>query len=65
MKWTSEKPTEPGWYWTKLWHGRILVVEVARMPSGSLYFYVPDVTKRADDKDFVLWSGPLELPEKP
>jgi hypothetical protein len=63
LRWTEEKPTEPGWYW---YRGEVddadpLIVEVDR--AG--YFQWPDGGFQEVKLTKGEWAGPIPLPEKP
>jgi hypothetical protein len=66
MTWTTDKPTEPGYYWAKrpgdytaeIWHIRrtgpnpeLLMVSIPRVD------YIPLNLVR-----YVLWAGPIQQP---
>ena len=63
MTWTSETPTEPGWYWQ---HDRLGtdIVEVCERFGGQLFvMHGPCVEKlEAWDSD-AIWYGPVEPPK--
>ena len=59
LEWTTEPPTEGGWYWIRYPDGEIACVEV---------FY--SLGNMETDSDYVLdtvthWLGPLPVPEPP
>ncbi len=54
MKWTTEKPTEPGWYWFEL--GPIYKISIRYFNSAKLSI------KSAIEKD-AKWAGPIPMPE--
>lgn len=63
LVWTRERPTEPGWYWWRTTsHERI--VQVTQMPSGSFWFFVPDVSLSVESS-VGQWAGPIPHPEEP
>ena len=72
LTWTTDKPTEPGWYWYKFAEGPPSVV-YALHPSGmSIVEVLYDQTGlfcRHPDNDKSLieldghWAGPLEPPK--
>lgn len=60
-KWTSKKPTEPGWYWIKNGINEY-VAEIFRDRKG-LYVYYEDSSDKLKDFDKrILYAGPLEKP---
>ena len=60
MKWTTEKPTKPGWYWFKDHSYKyIMYINPDIMPNGKDGY---------DGKEWMfsweaLWAGPIEEPE--
>lgn len=65
MKWTSEKPTKPGWYWRTMraWNGTHEIVRVIALPDvlhvqGIDLFSSPLRGFSSDN----LWSGPIKEP---
>jgi len=65
LKWTSDLPTQEGWYWWKMFNGTVKeCVEVSLSSAGQLV---------VDDGDEVIslptyggeWYGPIEPPEYP
>ena len=67
MKWTTEKPTTPGWYWAR-WHfheppGRPEVVEIELYKDELRIMEWDNVKTNLDDCPFNEWAGPLEPPE--
>ena len=67
MTWTTERPTEPGWYWRKMgqsedWYS-VVVVEFCQTQDG-LGYLAPgfhSIQWPENDKD-AEWSGPLRPP---
>lgn len=69
MKWTHEKPKEPGYYWLKdMSDGEIRIVEITRSTGDDM-----DVWKCGDEVDYYLshipedkymWAGPLLDPDE-
>ena len=58
MKWTTDKPTEPGWYWYR-------DIRNHKELYRPLYYAQDDI----DDlhkwgSEYGEWSGPLELPKE-
>jgi len=51
LKWTKEKPREPGWYWR--------LVEGGECPYIFHYFEGVNVKSFTDGK----WAGPIPEPE--
>ncbi len=57
MKWTTEKPTEPGWYWIKGYDDsepRIIFAENRGKFFDGKYWHNPYKAK---------WAGPISVPE--
>ena len=52
MTWTSEKPTQPGWYWWRLEQGKPEMIVEVRDPR-----YLEDLREAE-------WAGPLEKPKQ-
>ena len=62
--WTSEKPTQPGWYWTRTTYGKRVSVTIQRVKQwddGSCYVYAGKPVERHQCE----WSGPLTPPQEP
>lgn len=57
MKWTTEKPKEPGWYWmrycTRVWADRLIIY------NGSL---VNEDLVEYDWEDYEFSSTPIPFP---
>ena len=69
MKWTSEKPTKPGWYWY-MEFGRSYVLRLYEVqlpelatPSKPLYAASGYFGGAVDDMHGQ-WAGPLEEPQE-
>jgi len=67
MRWTSDKPTEPGWYWKRQIRykfPRIVMIEVKRFKTSpkSLYIYAAKEISRVVGAE---WAGPIPKPEEP
>lgn len=65
MKYTTERPTVPGYYWLK-WDGNEEIVKV-REWFGKLEvheFLVPDTDSPTAFKNSCQWAGPIDI-EKP
>ena len=60
LNWTTEPPTQEGWYWATEDGGRPEVV----MYNGSSV-YVRGYEVPLNPKDFTYWLGPLPIPEPP
>ena len=63
MKWTSEPPTAPGWYWWRKRAGKVpSVVEIEESEA------FPGKLVRRDRDEFLpsygKWAGPLQEPEE-
>jgi len=61
LKWTSDLPTQEGWYWVKVCHGQrpIVVHHVDGRITAPNEKYAMHVGKFEAYK----WYGPIELPE--
>jgi hypothetical protein len=76
MKWTTEKPTKPGFYWVRTLDGFrypsasyiITCVDVAIDPEGNPWLPNPHMTQ---DEPMISanttthWIGPISKPEPP
>lgn len=62
MKWTTEKPTEPGWYWYRTSRQQ-LIVEVVRLRE-KMYVHNGHIADDLDDYTGE-WQGPLTPNEAP
>ena len=75
MKWTDKPPTEPGWYWHKIYKGTFRGVPVYEHRCS--YVYSRTITKKngqkiiqitADGIDITQlkgrWAGPIPEPEE-
>lgn len=64
MDWTTEPPTEPGYYWCRTRWRYATVVEVAE-ENGHLVVYEmgrDDTPAPPDWTEYLAWSGPLTAP---
>jgi hypothetical protein len=62
--WTTEPPTEPGWYWVKhKRHTDVFMVSVAHDDDKVLTVYSDGYPVPADN--LTHWLGPLPPPEPP
>jgi hypothetical protein len=67
MKWTTEKPTEPGWYWWQ--HVPASPYQELSRPIVGLVgmdaiFHNHRYRKAMVDMPSGKWAGPLQLPEE-
>lgn len=67
MKWTTEKPTEPGWYWMRE-IGKPQFPPIIRQvkraaPLGVLVLVTWSSSCVISEIDYAEWAGPIELPE--
>ena len=67
MKWTTNKPTEPGWYWVDehdSWKPSIVLVH-KHLTGGTLVAQECDACKTpvSEYNSSVKWSGPIQEPE--
>lgn len=63
MIWTTDKPTVPGWYWTKSKRGRRVTTTIQRVKAwrdGRLYLYAGKPVERHECE----WAGPISMPEE-
>ena len=64
-KWTTEEPTEAGWYWARsiypVSNGDIECVLVQPCRNGKLWVEYAECDVPLTQ--FNLWYGPLEIPE--
>ena len=67
MEWTTEKPTEAGWYWTRGRGGAIACVLVTTIKDDddALFVGVPCFADPFPLDYFDVWMGPLPVPELP
>lgn len=68
LTWTSETPTEPGWYWARnkgsVSMYRKQVLEIVCWDDGVLVLML-DCGKRIPIADNLMWAGPIPVPEEP
>lgn len=66
MRWTTTKPSKPGWYWWRWNHGTPRLVQLL-CAKGD------DTLVRMDERGYISeldvgslceWSGPLEIPQE-
>ena len=66
MKWSKEKPTEPGWYWTKSIGTLDEIVLVVRMIDGRIGYKLIGLKDCLDINDEIFagdeWYGPIQPP---
>lgn len=60
LKWTSTKPTKPGWYWWRTVTTQPGVYEVYHA-NGTLKVYWPKIEKVSAIEGE--WAGPIPEPE--
>lgn len=58
MKWTTEKPTEPGWYWFKNANG-IVMQEIFLSKKGELWVDFDPLYEYENTQ----FAGPIPQPE--
>lgn len=69
MKWTTERPTKPGWYWA--WHTIFKCLHVVLINNGALKDspFKPLAYEGGGEPTFCdvysYWLGPIEPPEPP
>lgn len=63
LTWTTEKPTEAGWYWYKTPNHQRAVIGYLR---SSLHWELGDQLHLSHPAfDGSTWSGPIPAPEEP
>lgn len=69
MKWTTTKPTEPGWYWARRGHRSHITDFV--IEDGELV-HVANVDTESEIRipvghynNEIEWAGPIPTPEEP
>ncbi len=63
LEWTTEAPTQEGWYWVKR-EDKKEIVQVYKL-DGSFYAWTTMDERDHDLNEFTMWLGPLPVPEKP
>ena len=67
--WTTDPPTEPGWYWLyrKTAYDKMQIVQASRGGRGKLDILFTGYDEPSDPGRYpgALWSGPLRPPEEP
>ncbi len=67
MIWTTEPPTQEGWYWARTNKGQPFIIRVGFYgtgQTGTLWAY--DTERNMLDLDVLdYWLGPLPVPEPP
>lgn len=61
LRWTTEKPTAPGWWWTRMPDFPPQILEVREVAGGLMVVYgdyLSPVEKEPGE-----WAGPIEPPE--
>lgn len=66
MTWTTEKPTEPGWYWMKADSGTDsgpIVRQIVTIIGDHLYYNHPQhgAINIPNERQ---WAGPIPMPEE-
>lgn len=72
LGWTTEKPTEPGWYWAfpdakqNPEHEGWQIVRVWKSePRSKLNVEIMGTARHTEFDEFVRWIGPISQPEPP
>lgn len=68
MKWTTEVPAEPGWYWWQNEYQAIQVVHVAKRQLGDLSWVLTGFSGHfigPPEQFGGLWAGPIPKPIYP
>lgn len=63
LEWTTEPPTQDGWYWT-VEANDIFIVEVSKIGSRMIVNYFGTLEESRVD-EFTYWLGPLPIPDPP
>lgn len=62
MKWTQERPTQEGWYWTRLKNDpEDVQVRWVEIWMGAIH--VTDADTSIDVEHIADWAGPIPEPE--
>jgi len=69
LKWTTEPPTAPGWYWYDPGGvpGHETMVRVSGEPGCGLTAYWPEVDTwpvPVEPEDGICWAGPIPEPSE-
>ena len=64
MDWTTETPTQEGWYWVVNGNKEIEIVEVYKL-DNRLYAWTVTSERDFDLNEFIMWLGPIPPPEMP
>lgn len=65
LQWTTEAPTQEGWYWAIL-DGRRVIVEAFYMTVDKLgHLQFRTGWNSIDESNVTHWIGPIPYPEKP
>lgn len=62
--WTTETPTQEGWYWVVNGNKEIEIVEVYKL-DNRLYAWTVTSERDFDLNEFIMWLGPIPPPEMP
>ena len=66
LKWTTEPPTQEGWYWTPNGNSYIEVVEVRKSKRNDAGLVVYRCGEEVPlMRGYSYWLGPLPVPELP
>ena len=63
-QWTTEKPTEPGWYWVKerdIWRS-IAFIGAVQFEERTV---ITESGREVPFDDVLVWSGPIPEPTEP
>jgi hypothetical protein len=68
--WTTDPPTEEGWYWVNVkyqqnFQEKTKVVMLYCNEQGLFQHSPDDYEFFPDEKNFIHWLGPLPVPESP
>lgn len=70
MKWTTDRPTKPGYYWLNEWDCDPEPVQVSALAGGPTLYVLEigvgrDIPRRLDNTEFnngARWYGPITPP---
>lgn len=76
MKWTTDNPTQPGWYWMRAESGTFFmggipaqVVRVRRSRDSEELTFIPrgwtTMTVEVEYARGIEWAGPIPIPDEP
>lgn len=64
LSWTTEKPTQSGFYWARgFWRSEIIVI--VRVDVGEQWVELPGTEITDTFDSYTHWIGPLIIPNSP